>query len=160
MSSSTSTIVESTPVSFTGKLSYLSLNKKITLLTFYFTLGTFTSPFTSTSLPIPKLQPTTPLTLLINSINKSTKVRATKIDSIIKAIIRKEIKEDLERVKKENTTIIEYLNLLRINYYLERVKFANSSFYTKTTSKLLLFKLLFYLNVLLTDFLNLVHILS
>lgn len=66
-------------------------------------------------------------------INYNKIVPSTKIDSIIKAIINNFINK-----KDENnsyTIIIKYLNIIRIIYYLKRLKYYNNSLFLKHISK-------------------------
>ena len=79
-------------------------------------------------------------------INNSNIVKSTKLDSTIKAIInnykaRNIIKSDY---------IINYLNILRIIYYLKRLKYYNNNKYTYTLSKYLNIK--FLKTIILTIF--------
>ena len=67
------------------------------------------------------------------SINRSLVVKSTKVDSTIKAIINS--------FKNKNSTIVEYLNILRIVYYLKRLKFYNIIKFKSTFSK---FSILFF----------------
>ena len=64
---------------------------------------------------------------ITTSINRSLIVKSTKLDSTIKAIINSS--------KNENSTIIEYLNILRIVYYLKRLKYYNLNKFKITLSK-------------------------
>jgi hypothetical protein len=66
-----------------------------------------------------------------NTINNSSIVKSTKLDSTIKAIINNFKRLD----SKESSYIIEYLNTLRIIYYLKRLKYYNSTRYSTTLSK-------------------------
>ena len=80
------------------------------------------------------------------TINNSNIVKSTKLDSTIKAIInnykaRNIIKSDY---------IINYLNILRIIYYLKRLKYYNNNKYTYTLSKYLNIK--FLKTIILTIF--------
>ena len=60
------------------------------------------------------------------SINRSLVVKSTKIDSTIKAIINS---------FKSKSIIIDYLNSLRIVYYMRRLKFYNENKFKITLSK-------------------------
>jgi hypothetical protein len=66
-----------------------------------------------------------------NTINYSSIVKSTKLDSTIKAIINNFKRLD----SKESSYIIEYLNTLRIICYLKRLKYYNSTRYSTTLSK-------------------------
>ena len=65
--------------------------------------------------------PTTKSSITINFINSSLFVRTTKVDSILKAIIN-----NLKVVKDSNSDyLIEYINTLRIIYYISRLDYYN-----------------------------------
>ena len=68
-------------------------------------------------------------------INNSCLVPRTKLDNILKAIIN--------NYKGKNTIIsikiVEYLNQLRIIYYLQRLKYYNIAEFKRQNSKLFLF---------------------
>ena len=66
-----------------------------------------------------------------NTINNSSIVNSTKLDSTIKAIIN-----NYKRLNsKESSYIIQYLNTLRIIYYLKHLKYYNITRYNTTLSK-------------------------
>ena len=64
---------------------------------------------------------------ITTSINRSLVVKTTKLDSTIKAIINS--------FKNKDNIIIEYLNILRIIYYLKRLKYYNINKFKNTLSK-------------------------
>ena len=68
---------------------------------------------------------------LINTINKSYIIKSTKLDSTIKAIIN--------NFKVLNfsysSTITKYLNILKVIYYLKRLKYYNNNKYLNTLGK-------------------------
>ena len=65
------------------------------------------------------------------TINNSNIVKSTKLDSTIKAIIN-----NYKRLNRDKSSyIIEYLNILRIIYYLKRLSYYNNSRYIYTISK-------------------------
>jgi len=66
-----------------------------------------------------------------SNINNSNIVKSTKLDSTIKAIIN-----NYKRLNREESSyIIDYLNTIRIIYYLKRLNYYNNSRYTYTLSK-------------------------
>ena len=65
---------------------------------------------------------------ITTTINSSSIVKSTKLDSTIKAIINNY--KNLST--KESSLVIEYLNTLRIVYYLKRLKYYNSTRYSST----------------------------
>ena len=71
-------------------------------------------------------------------INNSNIVKSTKLDSIIKAIINNYKARNIIK----SYYIINYLNILRIIYYLKRLKYYNNNKYTYTLSKYLNIKFL------------------
>jgi hypothetical protein len=68
---------------------------------------------------------------IISTINKSYIVKSTKLDSTIKAIINNFKKLNIE----SSSTIINYLNIIRVIYYLKRLKYYNNTKYLNTISK-------------------------
>jgi len=81
------------------------------------------------------------VTFIRSTINNSSIVKSTKIDSTLKAIINSTFKQE-SSLKKE--TLLEYLNTLRIVYYISRLRFYNISRYNSTISKF--FFIFLYLN--------------
>jgi hypothetical protein len=65
---------------------------------------------------------------LITIINNSSIIKSTKLDGTLKAII----KNYLNLKGPNSTSIIEYLNILRIIYYLKRLRFYNNKVYITT----------------------------
>ena len=63
-------------------------------------------------------------------INKSYIISATKLDNTIKALIN---------INFNNKELINYLNILRVIYYIKRLKYYNFNIYNKTLSKLILY---------------------
>ena len=80
------------------------------------------------------------------TINNSNIIKSIKLDSIIKAIINN---YKAKNIIKSNY-IINYLNILRIIYYLKRLKYYNNNKYTYTLSKYLNIK--FLKTIILTIF--------
>ena len=80
------------------------------------------------------------------TINNSNIVKSTKLDSTIKAIINNYKARNIN----ESNYIINYLNILRIIYYLKRLKYYNNNKYTYTLSKYLNIK--FLKTIILTIF--------
>jgi hypothetical protein len=78
---------------------------------------------------------------LTSFVNNSSIVKSTKLDSTIKAIINNYKKIDLE----SSSFIIDYLNTLRIIYYLARLKYYNSTRYSSTLSKYILYYLYYFI---------------
>ena len=66
-----------------------------------------------------------------NYINNSTIVKSTKLDSTIKAIINNYKTFDTELGRY----IVDYLNILRVIYYLKRLKYYNNTKYIYNLSK-------------------------
>ena len=79
-------------------------------------------------------------------INNSNIVKSTKLDSIIKAIINNYKARNII----ESNYIINYLNILRIIYYLKRLKYYNNNKHNYTLSKYLNIK--FLKTIILTIF--------
>jgi hypothetical protein len=63
------------------------------------------------------------------SINRSSIVTPTKVDSTLKALINS--------LKEKSTILVDYLNTLRIVYYMKRLSYYNNSKYKATLSKFL-----------------------
>ena len=80
------------------------------------------------------------------TINNSNIIKSTKLDSTIKAIINNYKARNII----ESNYIINYLNILRIIYYLKRLKYYNNNKYTYTLSKYLNIK--FLKTIILTIF--------
>ncbi|KAH5001163.1 hypothetical protein HBI74_252190 [Parastagonospora nodorum] len=73
----------------------------------------------------------TKASFISSTINNSLVVKPTKLDSTLKAIIN-----NYRKLKDKNSAyIIEYLNTLRIVYYLSRLSYYNSNKYRVTLSK-------------------------
>ena len=68
---------------------------------------------------------------ITSTINRSNIVKSTKLDSTIKAIIS----SYLVNLDIDSSIIIEYLNTLRIIYYLKRLKYYNFEKYLYTIGK-------------------------
>ena len=66
-----------------------------------------------------------------NYINNSSIVRSTKLDSTLKAIINNYRTYNNETGRY----VVDYLNILRVIYYLKRLKYYNSTRYTYNLSK-------------------------
>lgn len=71
-------------------------------------------------------------TFITTIINKSYIVKSTKLDNTLKALINR-VRQNLE--EEENSIILEYLNILRVIYYLKRLKYYNPNIFSKTISK-------------------------
>lgn len=70
----------------------------------------------------------------IRFINKCPIIRSTRLDRIFKALINNySSKEDLE--------VVDYLNKIRIIYYLKRLEYKNNTLALKYKSKYLLYYL-------------------
>lgn len=71
------------------------------------------------------------ITFICNRINRNTIVPSSKLDKTIKAIINSYIS------KKNNfsTNIVDYLNILRVIYYIKRLKYKNTILYKQTIGK-------------------------
>lgn len=67
-----------------------------------------------------------------NFINNSNTIKSTRLDNSIKAIINHYRELNLSN----SNYIINYLNILRIIYYLKRLKYYNNSKFIYTSSKL------------------------
>ena len=81
----------------------------------------------------------TTLDLLINNtINNSTIILRTSLNLIIEAIIKNYIEKNTSNLSS-NTTLINYLKTLRLNYYFIKLEENNSTLYTNTLSKYYLF---------------------
>lgn len=65
-------------------------------------------------------------------INNSKIVTTTKVDSTIKAII----KNFSKNIDIDTSILIDYLNTIRVVYYLKRLKYYNYTLFKETTSKL------------------------
>lgn len=70
---------------------------------------------------------------LKNKVNSSLIVPSSKLDKTIKAVINTYSNGD-KKYKKE---IIEYLNILRVIYYIKRLKYKNKVLYMQTIGKTL-----------------------
>ena len=70
------------------------------------------------------------ISFITKTINYSTIVPSSKLDRVLKAIINN------FKVKKTSKSleIIDYLNTLRIIYYIKRLKFKNNLYYLQTIS--------------------------
>lgn len=75
------------------------------------------------------------VTFISKAINSSKEVKATKLDSTLKAIINNSKRLGYS----ESPYIVEYLNLLRVVYYLKRLKYFNDTKYIYTLGKCLSF---------------------
>lgn len=65
-------------------------------------------------------------------IKKNSTLKATKLDETIKGIIN-----NLRKKRTEiSTLLIDYLNILRIIYFLKRVKFSKSNRFSNLKRKL------------------------
>lgn len=69
--------------------------------------------------------------LITKVINPSTTVSTTKLDITLKGVINY-LREDYTSTSRE---IVDYLNMLRIVYYLARVKYYNKEEFKKLNSK-------------------------
>ena len=89
----------------------------------------------------------TKASFISTTINNSVVVKSTKVDSTIKAIINNYkrlngkfkyylyIYQILTKLEQNSIYIIDYLNTLRINYYLSRLSYFNKDKYKSTLSK-------------------------
>lgn len=91
----------------------------------------------TTSITIPPTSSTTktinPLYFINKYINNSPKVPSTKIDKVLKAIINtyRSIKDSNSRI------LIDYLNRVRVVYFIKRLKYYSPKDYRECISKLL-----------------------
>ncbi len=70
-----------------------------------------------------------------NYINNSNIVKSTKLDSTLKAIINN-YKNNLNYIESTKE-VVDYLNILRVIYYLKRLKYYNINRYQYNISKFL-----------------------
>ncbi len=70
-----------------------------------------------------------------NYINNSNIVKFTKLDSTLKAIINN-YKNNLDYIESTKE-VVDYLNILRVIYYLKRLKYYNINRYQYNISKFL-----------------------
>lgn len=70
-------------------------------------------------------------TFILNTVNTSIIVSSSRLDKTIKAIINNK----REKGSKYSRDLIEYLNILRVIYYIKRLKYKNHLVYRQTLSK-------------------------